>query len=270
MELVVRDKVDEGSKHQAIVLRSSDSDFLLAERQARALNVTQHLYLLLKSRQWSEFRSTLGSYVQLVEGGKDTVILQVPLEIQKRTELVSAGRRLDDSDDAVVVDVTSKKEEPPLADESKSETITVAVKLQKVDKDSEGDEELHREATYFEAGTMAVRQGICAHFPLMMAHIVYDAKDDVRWHALVNEWADGDLSHLYGNHRDNSKVIHHFHRQATLQSMMGLFVMNYLWGVYHNDLHPKNVLFVYLPTPTTFVYDLPFGSSSEGSDDTRA
>ena len=265
MELVVREELKEGDDHQALTLRSYDSDALLAHRQARALNVTQHLYFLLKSKQWSEFRATLGSYVQLVEGGKDTVILQVPLEVPTRTKVVSLERRLSDAPDTLVLPGDPK--EPELVDKP-YEGVTVAVKLQKVVKNSAGDDELYKEATYFEAGTMAVRQGICAHFPLMMAHIVYDTKDEGRWHALVNEWADGDLGHLYENHRDDPRAIHHFHRQATLQAMMGLFVMNYLWDVYHNDLHPKNVLFVYLPTPTTFVYDLPF-VTDETSDETK-
>lgn len=282
MEVVLRrDSEDEEEAKEPLVLRSFDSDSLLAERQARALNVTQHLYFLLKSRQWAEFEKTLWSYVSLVKGGKDTLILQVPLEVPHRTRILPSDRRLEDlvTKEFKTKDLKTTDGLVVTAGPS-SQGVVVAVKLQAVVKGSPEDEELAKEASYFQHGTLAVREGICAHFPLMMAHIVYDQEGSssssstpsstpssspngmttsTRWHALVNEWADGDLGFLFENHRlpSDPHAIHPLHRHGTLQAMMGLYVMNHLWDVYHNDLHPKNVLFVYLPTPTTFVYDLP-------------
>jgi hypothetical protein len=250
------------------------------------LNVTQHLYLLLKSRRWSDFRKTLGSYVHLVEGSNDTVVLQVPLEVPSKTSIVSFDESRETVDEPEVIALPDEPRQALVPtgnlsvdphdtrETTPAEAITVAVKLQRVTKDSPLDSELQKEAAYLEQGTMTVRQGVCVHFPLMMAHIVYDAHEGLegpgsgRWHALVNEWADGDLGHLYTAHRieDDPHTIHSYHRQATIQSLMGVYTMNHVWGVFHNDLHPKNVLFVYLPTPTTFVYDLP---STESDDKYR-
>ena len=243
---------EDGAVHEPLVVETFDSDTLLAERQARALNVTQHLYLLLKSQRWSEFCETLGSYTHLVEGSKDTVILRVPMAVPQGVTARSVAPSL-----PLLEDVPDHPPDEPL----ESQGVTVAVKLQAVEHSSVTDGELKREAFFLEKGTVAVRKGVCAHFPLMMAHIVYDTGEagSVRWHGIVNEWADGDLGDLFGRHREDTDphAIHPFHRQATIQAMMGLYVMNLLWSVYHNDLHPKNVLFVYLDTPTTFVYDLP-------------
>ena len=147
--------------------------------------------------------------------------------------------------------------------------LDLALKMQSVTA-REYNDELHPELVALRTSNIMVRKGYCVNFPLFVKqfrfpemtldkdrpplhNLVPDASRQVI--GMVNELANYDY---YGwterrdaNFEEGCKIF--------AQTFAGVYCMNKLWGVYHNDMHGGNVLLNKLAEPKTFVYEYELG-----------
>lgn len=229
------------------------------QRVGFAYQVTNHLHSLLKDSRWDDFCAALSNHHAVKDGSAATMVLQIPVVIRQ------ADLDVDRSDS--VPRLLSGFEITRVDRVEGEVTAYVSLKIQKTEKGSAEDDELGTEASFLRRSTQTVKSGTCVHFPLLMAHIVFDEigssggsreldSDSSRWYAFVNEWADGDFCTLLKPHP--SLEVTPTHACGVIQTLMGMNVMHRLWKVHHNDFHPGNVLYIHLDGhPLDFIYDIP-------------
>lgn len=223
---------------------------LQIQRVGFAYQVTNHLHSLLKDSRWDDFCAALSNHQSAKDGSAATIVLQIPIVIRQPdldVDRVDSLPRLLSGFEITRVDRVEGEV-----------TAYVSLKIQKTEKGSTEDGELRVESSFLRRSTQTVKSGTCVHFPLLMAHIVFDGTEssDSRWYAFVNEWADGDFCTLLKP--TPSLDVTPMHACGIVQALMGMNVMHRLWKVHHNDFHPGNVLFINLGrNPLDFVYDIP-------------
>lgn len=279
------------SNMSAIVPRDSDS--LISTYHMESLNVSLYLSDILKANAWAEFMGVICGWTNRIKSNDSTCIYKVPITVPTATYCVEnscgRGKEIDPAcidnvpaqsmtyeqrDELVKLNYGSNtyrdSEDDSLCD--KHHTMFVAIKLQRVLGESTEDDEVCKEIELLRKGRKGVHEGSCVHFPLVMAHITYKDMDGYTWYMIINRWMDGDLGTLFesdsklmlSSHCDTTDAltlapsvrISHTVKNAVVQTLMGMYTMNNIWNIFHNDLHPKNVLYVRLGRPVTFVYDI--------------
>lgn len=270
----------------AIVPR--DSDLLVSTHQVESLNVSRHFSSLLESNAWEEFMHAISDWTDRKKSNDNTFIFKVPVTVPDIVHILNNCGVYGELNECECKE--NKEDEHSPCDEvveyvhnhkvceyskplyNKQLTVSVAIKLQRVLRESTEDADVCKEIEFLRKGKKCVHEGGCVHFPLIMAHIIYKDIHGYNWYMIINRWMDGDLGSLfesdsklllcsYSDAGDKSltspySTISHTVKNAVVQTLMGMYTMNNIWNIFHNDLHPKNVLYIRLGKPVTFVYDL--------------
>ena len=148
--------------------------------------------------------------------------------------------------------------------------LDLALKLQSVTA-REYNDELHPELVALRTSNIMVRKGYCVNFPLFVKQFRFPGttlnkerpplsnlvpSESRQVIGMVNELANYDYYGWKDKHGAN------FEEGCKIfaQTFAGVYCINKLLGVYHNDMHGGNVLLNRLAEPKTFIYEYEMGT----------